>query len=71
MTETILGIQCEKRFVICGDGRKDVELTFTVPGWEKCTVLGYRAAKRCIKGRLDAAVRNTLGIDKEENNVQI
>ena len=38
--------------------------TFTVPGWEEATVYGKKAAERTIRGRLDAAVRNTLGIDK-------
>ena len=36
---------------------------FTVPGWEECTVYGKKAAERTIRGRLNAAVRNTMEID--------
>ena len=50
---TIDGISCAE---------KDGYFTFTVPGWDKCTVYGIDAARRVIRGRLDAAVRNTLGI---------
>ena len=51
----IMGVKC----VV-----KDGYYTFTVPGWDECTVYGYSAARRVIRGRFDAAVRNTLGIDK-------
>ena len=39
---------------------------FTVPGWDECTVYGIKAARRVIRGRLDPAVRRTLGIDESE-----
>ncbi len=45
------------------DGKHDV-YRFTVPGWPECVVTGRRAARRVISGRLDPAVRNTLGIDE-------
>ena len=41
----------------------DVSYTFTVPGWDECSIYGLRDTKRVIHGRLDPAVRNTLGID--------
>ena len=40
--------------------------TFTIPGWDECTVYGIKAARRVIRGRLDPAVRRTLGIDESE-----
>ena len=40
--------------------------TFTVPGWEECTVYGIKAARRVIRGRLAPAVRRTLRIDESE-----
>lgn len=43
------------------DGKHSV-YRFTVPSWPECKVTGKRAAKRVINGRLDPAVRNTLGI---------
>lgn len=58
---TIYGIECfleEEKF----PGGKKTTYRFTVPGWEECKVVGIRNAKRVINGRLDAAVRNTLGI---------
>ena len=53
-TETIQGIACQ---------RKGKVYTFTVPGWDECSIYGLRDTKRVIHGRLDPAVRNTLGID--------
>ena len=54
--------------VINGVGciEKDGYYTFTVPGWEECTVYGIKAARRVIRGRLDPAVRRTLRIDDSE-----
>ena len=55
----IYGIPCivkRERFL---DGFHET-YTFTVEGWDECTVTGFRAAKRVISGRLDASVRNTL-----------
>ena len=43
-------------------GRYNIAYRFTVPGWDECTITGINAAKRVIDGRLNAAVRNTLGI---------
>lgn len=47
------------------DGKWRDVYRFTVPGWEECTVTGLRATKRVIRGRLDPAVRNTLGIGEQ------
>ena len=60
----IFGIPCE---VILwrhsgSKGRFRKAYRFAVPGWETCTVTGKAAAERTIRGRLDAAVRNTLNI---------
>lgn len=55
------GIKCETETVTCGDGKKRTAYTFTVPGWDECTIIGLRAAKRVIHGRTDPAVLNTLG----------
>ena len=52
-TVFIMGVEC---FVEKGYFR------FTVPGWEECTVYSKKAAERTIRGRLDMAVRNTMGI---------
>lgn len=61
--ETIYGITCDVEMQTFPDSRHPV-YTFTVPGWEKCSVTGIDLAKRTIRGRLDPAVRNTLGIIK-------
>ena len=61
MKERIYGIDCEVTQEKFQDGKHSV-YRFTVPGWQECVVTGRRAAKRVINGRLDAAVRNTLGI---------
>ena len=53
-TETIMGIICQ---------RKGKVYTFPFPGWSECSIYGLRDTKRVIHGRLDPAVRNTLGID--------
>jgi hypothetical protein len=45
------------------DGRYRDVYRFTVPGWPECSTTGIRSAKRMIHGRLDPAVRNTLGIE--------
>ena len=59
--EYVYGVRC----VVTGEKFADIYYdvyTFTVPGWEQCTVIGLSATKRVIRGRLDPAVRNTLGI---------
>ena len=61
MKECIYGIDCEVTREQFPDG-KHIVYRFTVPGWPECVVTGRRATKRVISGRLDAAVRNTLGI---------
>jgi len=61
-TVRVLGIDCEVTREKFPDGEHDV-YRFTVPGWPECPVTGLRAAKRVIKGRLDPAVRNTLGME--------
>lgn len=63
-TVHILGIPCE---VILwrhsgSKGRFRKAYKFTVPGWEPCTVTSEAAAERTIRGRMDAAVRNTMNI---------
>ncbi len=60
----IMGIECFVSREDFPDGKHDV-YTFAVPGWEKCSIVGLRATKRAIKGRLDPAVRNTMEIDTE------
>lgn len=62
-TEYVCGIKCIVKRERCFDGIRRDAYTFTVPGWEECTVVGIRAARRTINGRLDAAVRNTMGMD--------
>lgn len=61
----ILGIPCEVVLWrhIGSKGRFNRAFSFTVPGWEPCTVTGEAAAERVIRGRLDLAVRNTLNIN--------
>lgn len=56
------GIECRVRSEKFPDGKWRDVYRFTVPGWSECKVTGLRAAKRVIRGRLDPAVRNTLGI---------
>lgn len=68
MSVIVMGIECTVSQEDFPDGRKDV-YTFTVPGWEECSIVGLRATKRVIRGRLDAAVRNTLGLDRDEGRV--
>lgn len=65
----ILGVDCavvKNRFVHAETGKPlgswFTAYRFTVPGFEECTIAGKKAATRVINGRLDAAVRNTLGI---------
>lgn len=70
MSVVVLGIECTVSQEDFPDGRKDV-YTFTVPGWEECSIVGLREAKRVIRGRLDAAVRNTLWLDSDEGRVLI
>lgn len=62
--EYVYGVPCCVQKEKFPDGYHDV-YTFTVDGWDECSVTGLRAAKRTIHGRLDTAVRNTLGIDKK------
>lgn len=56
------GISCVVTQENFADGKHDV-YRFTVPGWPECAVTGRRTARRVIRGRLDPAVRNTMGID--------
>lgn len=60
--EIIYGVPCRVRKTEYA-GKWCEVYTFTVPGWRECSVTGRRAAQRVIRGRLDTAVRNTLGID--------
>ncbi len=62
-TILVCGIECAVHSEKFPDGRWHDVYRFTVPGWKECTVTGLRAAKRVIHGRLDPAVRNTLGIE--------
>ena len=64
--EMLDGIECNTWKVKDGNGTVRTAYCFKVPGWDRITVLGKKAAKRIIRGRSDAAVRNTLGI-KEQN----
>lgn len=59
----ICGIKCLVKKEQFPDGEHST-YTFTVDGWKECTVVGLRAAKRVISGRLNPAVRRTLGLDK-------
>lgn len=59
----VYGIKCTVKKAKCLDGIKRDEYTFTVPGWEQCSIIGLNATKRVINGRLNAAVRNTMGMD--------
>lgn len=63
MSESVVisGIECDTETIICGDGKKRTLYTFTVPGWDRCSVTGFRAAQRVIRGRTNPAVLNTLG----------
>lgn len=70
MKERIDGIDCEVTQEQFPDGKHSVYL-FAVPGWPECTVTGRRAARRVIHGRLDAAVRNTLGIDRPTEGKEV
>ena len=62
--EYVCGVPCSVRKEKFADRYHDV-YTFTVDGWGECSVTGLRATKRTIQGRMDTAVRNTLGIDKK------
>ena len=59
-TEIINGIPCKVSRKEFPDGYHDV-YTFTVPGWDECSITGRKEARRVINGRCDAAVRNTMG----------
>ena len=59
------GIRCEIilwRFT-AKKGKYHTAYRFTVPGWDSCKITDLRETRRVIRGRLDPAVRNTLGID--------
>lgn len=64
--EMLDGIECNTWKMKDGKGTVCTAYCFKVPGWDRITVLGKRAAKRVISGRSDAAVRNTLGIKEED-----
>ena len=63
-TVVIYGVTCEiiKWRWSGSKSRFRTAFRFTVPGWTECTIDGAGAAERTIRGRLDAAVRNTMGI---------
>ena len=61
--EYIYGIKCKRETFKDGNGKKRIAYTFTVPGWEECTVTGIRAARLVIRARGSAVVRNTLNMD--------
>lgn len=58
-TEYVYGIRCKVKREKFPDGYHDV-YTFKIDGWEECSIMGRRAAKRVINGRLDPAVINTM-----------
>ena len=62
--EIIEGVKCTVERRIYHDVLE--AYTFTVPGWDECTVCGRTAARRTIRGRLNPAVRNTLKIKEED-----
>lgn len=62
-TVLLYGVECKVHGEKFPDGRWRDVYRFTVPGWEECSVAGLRETKRVIQGRLDPAVRNTLGIE--------
>ena len=64
--EMLYGVECNTWKVKDGNGTVHTAYCFKVHGWDRITVLGKREAKRVIRCRSYAAVRNTLGI-KEEN----
>lgn len=66
MDQIILGITCDVKKEAFPDGKRREVYTFTVPGWEPCSVTGRQAAKRVIRARLDPAVRRIQGIEGEE-----
>ena len=57
----VYGIKCIVKKEQFPDGKHET-YTFTVDGWEECTVTGLKAAKRVINGRLNSATRRTLGM---------
>lgn len=59
------GIRCEiiKWRFHAVKGRYNTAYKFTVPCWPECEITGKKEAKRVIHGRMDPAVRNTLGIE--------
>ena len=61
--EIVSGIRCMVHREKFPDGRYREVYRFTVPGWPECSTTGIRDTKRVIRGRLDPAVRNTLGIE--------
>lgn len=68
LTETervvvIDGVKCAVHHEKGWNGKYVNRYTFTVPGWEECTVTGIESARRTIRGRWNTAVRNTLGIN--------
>ena len=62
MKQIIMGVTCDVTKETFPDGKRREVFTFTVPGWESCTVTGRRAAKRVISARLDPLVRRIQGI---------
>ena len=58
----VMGVECMVHREKFPDGKHRDVYRFTVPGWPECSITGIRATKCVILGRLDPAVRNTLGI---------
>lgn len=60
--ERVYGFDCKVKREKFPDGKYRDVYTFTVPGWDECSVTGLKETKRVIDGRCNPAVRNTLGI---------
>lgn len=58
----IQGVPCEIHRVQFPDKKKRDVYTFTVPGFEQCSITGIRETKRVIKGRLSPYARWACGI---------
>lgn len=61
-TVVISGIECIVHKEKFPDGKRCDVYTFTVPGWDECSITGKREAKRVIHGRLSPEARWAYGI---------
>jgi hypothetical protein len=61
-TEVIYGVSCNVTREKCSDGRYHDCYTFTVKGWEECSIIGKRDTKRVINARQMPSVRWAYGI---------